>query len=32
MKIHKTELDGVLIIEPDVFIDSRGFFFESYNI
>ncbi len=31
MKIHKTELDGVLIIEPDVFKDSRGFFFESYN-
>ena len=31
MKIIKTELDGVLIIEPDVFPDSRGFFFESYS-
>lgn len=31
MKILKTELEGVLIIEPDFFPDSRGFFFESYN-
>ena len=31
MKIYKTELEGVLIIEPDVFKDSRGCFFESYN-
>lgn len=31
MKIIKTELDGVLVIEPDFFPDSRGFFFESYN-
>ncbi|HMQ69079.1 MAG TPA: dTDP-4-dehydrorhamnose 3,5-epimerase [Ignavibacteria bacterium] len=31
MKVNKTELDGVLIIEPDFFPDSRGFFFESYN-
>lgn len=31
MKVLKTELDGVLIIEPDFFPDSRGFFFESYN-
>lgn len=31
MKIIKTEIDGVLIIEPDVFTDARGFFFESYN-
>lgn len=31
MKVLKTELDGVLIIEPDFFPDSRGFFFESFN-
>ena len=32
MKINKTELKGVLIIEPDVFPDERGFFFESYSL
>ncbi len=26
-----TELEGVLIIEPDVFGDSRGFFLESWH-
>ncbi|MEO8448061.1 MAG: dTDP-4-dehydrorhamnose 3,5-epimerase [bacterium] len=31
MKIIKTELDGVNVIEPDFFPDARGFFFESYN-
>ena len=31
MSIIKTELDGVFIIEPKVFGDSRGYFFESYN-
>lgn len=31
MKVLKTELEGVLVIEPDFFPDSRGFFFESYN-
>jgi dTDP-4-dehydrorhamnose 3,5-epimerase len=31
LKILKTELEDVLIIEPDFFPDSRGFFFESYN-
>ena len=31
MKIHKTEFPGLLIIEPDVFGDQRGYFFESYN-
>ncbi|HRA99903.1 MAG TPA: dTDP-4-dehydrorhamnose 3,5-epimerase [Ignavibacteria bacterium] len=31
MNIIKTEVDGVLIIEPDFFPDARGFFFESYN-
>ena len=31
MKIKKVEIEGLLIIEPDVFGDSRGYFFESYN-
>ena len=31
MKIIKTKLDGVVIIEPDVFGDNRGFFMESWN-
>jgi dTDP-4-dehydrorhamnose 3,5-epimerase len=31
MEIIKTKLEGVLIIEPDVFPDDRGFFFESHN-
>ncbi len=31
MNITKTEIEGVVIIEPRVFNDSRGYFFESYN-
>jgi len=31
MKVIKTELEGVLVIEPDFFADARGYFFESYN-
>ena len=31
MKIIPTEIKDILIIEPDVFEDSRGWFFESYN-
>lgn len=31
MKAIETELPGVLILEPKVFGDSRGFFFESFN-
>ncbi len=31
MNIIKTELPGVLIIEPKVFGDARGYFFESWN-
>ncbi|MFC6337393.1 dTDP-4-dehydrorhamnose 3,5-epimerase [Pseudomonas sp. CCM 7891] len=31
MKITATELPGVLIIEPKVFGDERGFFYESFN-
>lgn len=31
MKAIQTELPGVLIIEPDVFGDERGFFLETYQ-
>ena len=31
MKVSKTEIEGVFIIEPQVFEDERGYFFESYN-
>lgn len=31
MKITQTELPGLLIIEPDVFRDERGYFCETYN-
>jgi dTDP-4-dehydrorhamnose 3,5-epimerase len=31
MNIIKTEIPEVLIIEPKVFGDARGFFFESFN-
>ena len=31
MKVTKTALPGVLILEPRVFRDPRGFFLESYN-
>lgn len=29
MKLTKTKLEGVVILEPDVFGDHRGFFMES---
>ncbi len=31
MKVIETALPGALIIEPTVFGDARGFFYESYN-
>ena len=31
MKVIQTKIEGVVIIEPDVFGDDRGYFFESYN-
>jgi dTDP-4-dehydrorhamnose 3,5-epimerase len=31
MKVTQTAIDGVLLIEPRVFSDDRGFFFESFN-
>lgn len=31
MEIIKTDIEGVVIIEPRVFCDERGYFFESYS-
>ena len=31
MKIQPTELQGVMVIEPEVFPDARGYFLETYN-
>lgn len=31
MEIIKTDIEGLLIIKPRVFADSRGYFYESYN-
>ena len=31
MKVKKTKLDGVLVLEPEIFADDRGFFLESFN-
>jgi dTDP-4-dehydrorhamnose 3,5-epimerase len=31
MKIQPTELQGVIVIEPEVFSDARGYFLETYN-
>lgn len=32
MKVRETSLPGLLVIEPDLFGDSRGFFMETYNL
>ena len=32
MKVEKTELGGVLVIEPRVFRDERGFFLETFQV
>ena len=32
MEVIKTELEGVVIIEPKIFRDARGYFFESFSI
>ncbi|MGE0077951.1 MAG: dTDP-4-dehydrorhamnose 3,5-epimerase [Bacteroidales bacterium] len=32
MKVTKTDIPDLLIIEPKVFEDSRGYFFESFNL
>ena len=31
MEVVKTPIEGVLIIEPKVFGDKRGYFFESFS-
>ena len=31
MKVERTEIAGVLMLEPKVFGDARGYFYESYN-
>ena len=31
MRFIETELKGVLVVEPDVFEDSRGYFLETYH-
>lgn len=31
MNVIKTDIDGVVIIEPKIFEDERGYFFESFN-
>lgn len=31
MKVIKTDIEGVVIIEPQLFGDSRGYFMESYS-
>jgi len=31
MEIIKTAIEGLVIIEPKVFIDARGYFFESFS-
>ena len=31
MKVIETRLSGAVVIEPQVFGDARGFFYESYN-
>jgi len=31
MKATETKLKGCFLIEPQVFHDSRGYFFESFN-
>ena len=30
-QVTPTPIDGVLVLEPKVFGDARGFFFESFN-
>ena len=31
MNVIKTAIDGVIIIEPRIFEDARGYFFESFS-
>lgn len=31
MEVIKTDIEGVVILEPRIFTDARGYFFESYS-
>jgi dTDP-4-dehydrorhamnose 3,5-epimerase len=31
LKVKKTKIEGLIIIEPDIYGDERGFFLESFN-
>ena len=31
MEVIRTAIDGVVIIEPRIFEDARGYFFESFS-
>ena len=31
MDVKKTKLPGLIVVEPDVFADKRGFFLETWN-
>lgn len=31
MNVTKTDIEGLLLIEPNIFRDERGYFLESYN-
>jgi dTDP-4-dehydrorhamnose 3,5-epimerase len=31
MKVHSLPIDGLLLIEPEVYRDNRGYFYESFN-
>lgn len=31
MEVIKTKIDGIVIIDPKVFKDARGYFFESFS-
>ena len=31
MEVIKTKIEGVVIIEPRIFEDARGYFFESFS-
>jgi dTDP-4-dehydrorhamnose 3,5-epimerase len=32
MDVIKTDIEGLLIIQPRIFTDNRGYFFESFNV
>ena len=32
MEVIKTDIEGVLIIEPRLFRDARGYFIESFSV